>query len=145
MKMFYGNVPVNSMKVKHYEMNTNDSNLKPSDMQSGIVAYGKGKRIVGTGKAFEFASYGNWTTNLPFVVPAIVNVVQIGSLDYSIRMIVPVGNMALLDFTIPQKIAEVTIDGVTYPITVIVQNGMLTASCEHTINIQLFFGKDNYI
>jgi hypothetical protein len=50
-----------------------------------------------------------------------------------------------LDFSTPQKIAEVTIDGTIYPLKVSVQNQMLVISCDRTIDVQLFYGKDNYV
>lgn len=143
MKMIYGGVPVNSMKLKHYEISTNDCDMVASDLQAGKTGVAKGRKITGTGKSFEFACYGDWTTNLPYIVPAVVNVVQVGSVDYAIKTVVPIYNTNL-DFTIAQKIVEVTIDGIVYPVTASVQNGMLTIFCDHTINIQLFFGKDNY-
>lgn len=145
MKMFYGNVPVNSMKMKHYEMDTNSATVQPSDLQSGVTCYGRGKKITGTGKAFEFAMYGDWKTNLSSPVPSTINVIQVGSLEYSVRMTTSIGKMALLDFANSQKIAEVVVNEVIYPITVSVQNGMLNVSCDETINIQLFYGRDRYI
>ena len=145
MKMFYGNTPVNSLKVKHYEMNTNDCTMIESDLQSGKTGVVKGKKITGTGKSFEFASYGGWMTNLPLAIPSMINTIQIGSNNYFVRTIIPVFNTTRLDFSVSQTIAEVTIDGVVYPLVVSIQNGMLTISCEHTIDIELFYGKDRYI
>lgn len=140
----YGNVPVKSMNVHSYEMDTNDATLRASDMQAGVTAYAKGKKIVGTGKAFSFAMYGKWNTNLPIDVPETINTVQIGSLDYSVRMVVGMNSMSALDFSTEINVAEVTIDNVVYPITVSVQNGMLTFACDKTINIQIFYGRDEY-
>lgn len=40
------------------EPNTYDADITPENMQRGMTAYAKGKKIVGTGKAFEFAYYG---------------------------------------------------------------------------------------
>ena len=145
MKMFYGNIPVNSMKIKHYEMNTNDSNLKPSDMQAGIIAYGKGKRIVGTGKAFEFANYGTTTTNTQNFVSVLINVVEIASTEYPIKSVSHLLDMQNIDFTTEQTIAFVIIDDVEYPITVRVDGDILTFNCEKAIVLDFFYGKDNYI
>lgn len=145
MKMFYGNTPIKSLNIKHFEMDTNSATVKSSDLQSGVICYGRGQKITGTGKCFEFASYGKCKTNLPVVVPTIINTIQIGSLDYPVKTIISMYDATFLDFSTSQKIAEVTIDGAVYPLTVSVQHGMLTVSCDHTIDIQLFYGKDNYV
>ncbi len=145
MKMIYNGTPVNSMKVKHYELSTNDATLKPSDMQAGVTAYAKGRKVTGTGKAFSFATYGKWKTNESNIIPMVINTIQIGCTDYPVRMIVPMNSMIVHDFTIPQTMAEVTIDGVVYPMIVSVQDGEFLISCEKTINLQLFMGKDEYV
>ena len=145
MKMFYGGVPVNSMKVHSYELNSNDCDMIASDLQAGKTAVARGKKIVGTGKSFEFASYGGCVTNLPIAVPSVINAIQISSVSYPIKMTVPVYNTTRLDFSALQTIAEVVIDEMVYPITVSVQNGMLTVFCDYTIDIELFYGKDRYI
>lgn len=145
MKMYYGNVPIKSMNIKHYEMDTNDATVLSSDLQSGVTCYARGQKITGTGKSFEFASYGNGVTNVPYFVPDIINVVQIGSVQYPVKMTVQFVDMKMHDFSIEQKMAEVTIDGVVYPITVSFQNGLFTVACEKTINIELFYGRDRYI
>ena len=144
MKMIYGGVPVNSLKVRHYEMDTNDCDMIASDLQAGKTAVARGKKIVGTGKSFEFATYGESMTNLPIFVPTTINVIQIGSLVYSIKTNISMYNTSFVDFTSPKQVAEVIIDGVNYPLMVSVQNGMLTISCDKTIDIELFYGKDNY-
>ena len=144
MKLAYGSVPVKALNINYFEQDTNDCDMIASDLQAGKTAVARGQKITGTGKAFEFAVYGNWKTNLPAVVPATINVIQIGSLEYAVKTIVPVYESNYVDFTILQEIAEVTIDGRTYPVTASVQNGMLTIFCEQTIDIELFYGKDNY-
>lgn len=145
MKMFYKGTPVKSLNIKHYEVSTNDATLKASDLQSGVTAYAKGKKVTGTGKAFSFASYGSWFTNESIFIPATINVIQIGSVEYPVKMTVPMNSMYSYDFTTSQEVAEVTIDGVVYPISVSVQNGEFLAACEKTINIELFYGKDEYV
>lgn len=144
MKMIYNNVPVKSMRVHNFDVNSNDATMIASDLQSGVVGYARGKKVVGTGKCFSFASYGNWMTNESYFVPMTVNTVQIGSLEYPIKMTVPMNSMVSHDFTTAQKMAEVVIDGVSYPMTVSVQNNEFIVTCEKTINIQLFLGKDEY-
>lgn len=144
MKMFYGNTPIKSMKIKHYELNTNSATVTPSDMQSGITCFAKGQKVTGTGKCFEFAMYGSWVTNLPIAIPSMINTVQIGCADYPVRTIVSVHDTKTCDFSAPQTIAEIIVDGEIYPLIVSVQNEMLTITCDHTIRIELFYGKDRY-
>lgn len=145
MKMIYNGTPVNSMKVKHYEVSTNDCDMIASDLQAGKTAVARGKKIVGTGKSFEFAFYGTWMTNTPLVIPAMINAIQISSIIHPIKAIVSVHDTTLVDFSQPQTIAEVNINGVIYPLVATVQNGMLTIACDHAIDIELFYGKDRYV
>ena len=53
---------VNNKHIKQVsvltEPNSYQTDIKPEDMQSGSTAVSKGKIVVGTGRAFEFASYG---------------------------------------------------------------------------------------
>lgn len=145
MKMIYGGVPVNSMKIKHYELDTNSATVQPSDMQAGVTCFARGKKITGTGKAFEFASYGKIDTNTPIFSPTIVNVVEIASLTYPIRLSVELGVMRDIDFSTPQTIGYVMVDNVEYPIIVQVDGVVLTFTCEKTIELQAFYGKDLYV
>ena len=154
MKMIYGGVPVNSLKVKHYEISTNDCDMIASDLQAGKTAVARGRKITGTGKSFSFASYGELRTNESVFVPMVVNAVFIGSTEYPVRMIEQMENMIQerrylemykYHFSNPREIAEVIIDGIIYPLTVSVQNGEFLVSCEKTISIELFYGKDEYI
>lgn len=145
MKLMYGNVPVKSMNIHSYEMNTNDCTAIPSDIQVGVTCVAKGKKITGTGKSFSFAMYGTWLTNEPDFVPMSINTIQIGSTDYPIKMTVPMNETHFYDFSTPVKVAEVIIDGISYPMTVSVQNGEFLIACEKTISIQLFYGKDEYV
>lgn len=145
MKMIYNGTPMKSLNIKHYEVSTNDCTAIPSDLQAGVTCVSKGKKITGTGKSFSFASYGGWKTNESDFIPTVINTVQIGSLDYPVRMVISMTDTHFCDFTTPQEIAEITIDGTTYPITLSVQNGEFLVACEKTVNIQLFIGKDEYI
>lgn len=143
--MIYNGTPINSMKVKHYEVSTSDCTAIPSDLQAGVTCVSKGKKIVGTGKAFSFASYGGWTTNISNFIPMDINTIQIGSVNYPVKMLVSMNETHSYDFSVPQRVAEVVVDGVTYPMTVSVKNGEFLVTCEKTISIQFFIGKDEYI
>lgn len=145
MKMYYGGVPVNSMKVRHYETSTNDATLKASDMQSGITAYARGEKITGTGKSFEFANYGAIYTNVATPIPSTINVIEVASLDYPVQHLIALNDMCNIDFSTSQAIGNVVIDGMAYPMTVIASSGQLTVSCEKTIKLEVFYGKDNYV
>ena len=145
MKMMYNGIPIKSLNIKHYEIDTNSCDMIASDLQAGKTAVARGKKITGTGKSFSFASYGGWTTNESYIIPMVINTIQIGSMDYPVKMTIPFQNMKTHDFSAEQEIAEVTINNVVYPMTVFVQNGELIITCEKVINIELFIGKDEYV
>lgn len=56
---------VNGIEAKQVgvllEPSTYDADITPENMQNGMTAYAKGKKVVGTGKAFEEAGYGKRT------------------------------------------------------------------------------------
>ena len=145
MKMFYGNTPVKSLNIRHYEMDTNDCTMVPSDLQAGVTGVSKGKKIVGTGKCFEFASYGAMETNLPDIIPNNINVIEISSIYYPIQITIPLSEMKNMDFSTELKVADVIVDGEAYPLTVLASNNELNISCDKTIKLQVFYGKDNYV
>lgn len=142
MKLMKGGTPVKKTMIHN---DTQDATMVASDLQAGVTCYAKGQKVTGTGKSFEFACYGGWKTNRIDFVPNPINVIQIGSPDYPTRMTVTLNNMKTLDFTIAQSVAEVSIDDTIYPITVSVQDGILDIACDKTINIEFFYGKDNYV
>ena len=144
MKMMYGSVPVNKVHISKHDISTNDATMIASDLQSGVVGYARGQKIVGTGKAFSFASYGAWKTNESDFVPNTINVIHIGCTDYPVMMAMPLSDTIYCDFSVPQKVADIYIDGIAYPITVSVQDGEFMMSCEKTVYLQLFIGKDEY-
>lgn len=145
MKMFYGNIPVNSMKIKHYELSTSDATVQPSDLQSGITCYARGKKVTGTGKAFEFAMYGKAYTNTQLFSPSIINIIKISCLDYPVKSSMGLNVMGGTDFSSIQTIGYVIIDDIEYPITAQVNGDILTLFCEKTIELQYFYGKDLYV
>lgn len=59
---------VNGKQVKSVGIITEPSSygtdITPEDMQSGRTAVSKGKIITGTGRAFEFARYGQYTVEI---------------------------------------------------------------------------------
>lgn len=144
MKMYYGNTPVNSLNINYFERDTNDCDMVASDLQTGKTAVARGQKITGTGKSFEFAQYGGIDTNLPMVIPNTINVIEIASITYPIRTVFSLTEIKNLDFSIPQTAGYVIVDGSEFPITVTVTNNMLTLSCDQTITLQVFYGKDNY-
>lgn len=145
MKMIYNGTPVNSMKVKHYEVSTADATLKPFDMQAGITAYAKGKKVVGTGRCFEFARYGFAYTNVPTPIPSMINFLEVASLSCPIQLSMELNKMSTVDFSISQNIGNAIIDGQSYPLSVAVSDNKMTISCNKTIKLETFYGRDHYV
>lgn len=145
MKMFLGNTPVSSLNIKHFEMDTNDCTMVPSDLQSGVTAVARGQKITGTGKSFEFARYGFLTTNVDKYVPTNINLIQVSSSEYPVKLGLDLSLMHSVDFSSEQKIATIIIDNNEYDITVSVQSNRMKVSCNESIQLQVFYGKDNYI
>lgn len=144
MKMMYGNVPVKSMNIHHFEMDTNDCDMVASDLQAGKTAVAKGKKITGTGKSFEFASYGEFNSNETLYVPSNINVIQITSILHPTKMTVKVADTKALDFGSEQSIGSVIVNNVEHPIIVVVSGNFLSIKCDESTKIQIFYGKDNY-
>ena len=145
MKMIYGGVPVNSLKVKHYEVSTNDCDMIASDLQAGKTAVARGQKITGTGKSFEFALYGDTTSNAILPLPTLLNVLSITSHTHPVQMNDRLFDLLEKDFTVEQEIGTAVVEGVSYPIKAIVSSNILQFICDKTINLQFFCGKDNYI
>lgn len=142
MKMYLGNTAVNSMKVG---TNTDDATLIASDLQSGVTGYARGKKVVGTGKSFEFAWYGNTYLNFPMPIPAPINIVELASTNYPVKMSIDLNNMRNIDFSSEQTIANVAIDGEEHSVSIVVENNIMTISCDKSISLEVFYGKDNYV
>lgn len=145
MKMCLGSTPVKSLNIRKLDVDTNDATVTASDMQSGTIAYAKGKKVIGTGKSFAFAFYGLKETNDSIPVPSVINVVEVSSLLYPVQLQVALSDMKDNDFSVESQIATVVINGVLYPITAQVSDNNLTLSCEQTIALQVFYGKDEHV
>lgn len=144
MKMIYGGVPVNSLKVKHYELDTNSATVQPSDLQTGVTCFARGKKMTGTGKSFEFAWYGAFETNDFMIIPSKINVIHISSLEYPMQDVISLNNVNDLDFSTEQVVSNVVVDGVSYPIKVSSSDTEFNITCDKTIKLQIFYGRDNY-
>lgn len=145
MKMMYGNVPIKSLNIKHFEVDTNDCDMIASDLQAGKMAVARGKKIIGTGKSFEFASYGMMETNKSKILPSSINVIEIACLTNPIQHTIALSNMKNVNFSSLQTVGSVIVDNVNYPINVQVISNKLTISCEKSLSLQVFYGKDNYV
>lgn len=145
MKMMYNGIPIRSLNIKHYEIDTNSCDMIASDLQAGKTAVARGKKITGTGKSFEFATYGSFPTNQSVYVPSNVNIVHISSTEYPVKMSITLYDMKNQDFATPLEIGSVFANGVYYPISVSINNHFLSVNCEQTITLQIFYGKDNYV
>lgn len=144
MKMMLGNTPVKSLNIHHFEMDTNSATVQPSDLQAGITCFARGQKVTGTGRCFSFANYGTTKTNVNTYVPSDINVIEISSLEYPIKLTFELTSLKNLDFSIGQNIATVVIDSVEHNLNVSVKSNMLLISCDETFNLQVFYGKDNY-
>ena len=75
----------------------------------------------------------------------IINVIEIASTTCPIRTSLVLSEMKNTDFSLPQIIGNAVVDGVEYPITTTISQGILTLSCEKSVTLQVFYGKDNYV
>lgn len=145
MKMMYNGTQIKSLNVKHYEMDTNSATVQSSDLQAGVTCFARGKKITGTGKAFEFAQYGDLPTNSMRYVPSNINIVEVASSEYPVKLNIELGLMKNTDFSSEKNIATVIIDGIEYNLKASVVSNFLKISCDKTILLQVFYGKDCYV
>lgn len=142
MKLMLGGTPVKKMMIHN---DTMDATMVASDMQAGVTAYANGQKITGTGKSFSFAMYGSMFTNEPVIIPSTINIIEIASTSYPIQLKIELSKMKNVDFSTIQSAATVVVNGTQYDIAVNVVNGELNISCDQTIKIQVFYGKDEYV
>ena len=145
MKLCLGSTPVKSLNIRKLDVDTNDATIVASDMQSGSIAYAKGQKVTGTGKAFAFASYGKQPTNFAIPIPGMINVIEIGCISHAFQTNVDVNQMKDLDFSIEQELGNIVIDGVNCPITSLVENNTLTLNCSQSVELLVFYGKDDHV
>lgn len=145
MKMFYNGTSIKSLNIKHFEVSTNDCTAIPSDLQSGVTCVSKGKKITGTGKSFEFANYGHIETNTSRYIPANINFIEVASIEYPIKSNIDLNLVKDVDFSNGQLIGKVIIDNNEYDLVVTVQSNVMRITCDETIRLQIFYGKDNYV
>lgn len=144
MKMMYNGTEIKSLKVKHYEMDTNDCDMIASDMQAGKTAVARGKKITGTGKSFEFAWYGQVETNQQLYIPSNINVIEVSSTLYPVQLTIALSDMKNHDFSVAQTVCRAIVNEASSDIIVTATNNSLLLSCDKNIKLQVFYGKDNY-
>lgn len=142
MKLMLGSTPIKKTMIHN---DTQDATMVASDLQAGVTCYAKGQKVTGTGKSFEFAQYGTFSTNSSFYVPNMINVIEISSLDYPIKHMIKLTDMRNINLSTPQQIALVIIDNVEYALTARVSSNIFTVTCDKNINLEIFYGKDNYV
>ena len=127
-------------------MNTNSATVQPSDLQAGVTCFGRGKKITGTGKVFEFALYGGFSSNDTIPIPVTeINTVSISCTEYPVRMITPIEDLRFIDFSTAKTVATITVDNIDYPIEISVLNSIITIKCDKTTTLEVVLGKDAYV
>ena len=142
MKLMLGNTPVKKMMIHN---DTQDATMVASDLQAGVTCYAKGQKVTGTGKSFEFASYGSLPTNDSTYIPSAINTIMVSSVEKPVQLSLAVSDTIYNDFSTPTEIGKVLVDDSYYPIFVVVDGYFLSISCEKTVTLEIFYGKDNYV
>lgn len=143
MQLRLGDTKVKALMIHN---DTSDATLKASDMQAGVTGYANGQKITGTGKAFVFALYGNFSSNEMIPLPVTeINTLVVSCAGNPVKMAATTVVMRDYDFSTDKQVAAVTVNGTDYPITLRVTGGIATFSCDQTVMLQLFVGKDEYI
>lgn len=142
MKLMKGSTPIKKTMIHN---DTQDATMVASDLQAGVTCYAKGQKVTGTGKSFEFAQYGGLRTNLSRYIPNDINVIEISSTEYPVKMSLDLYAIREIDFSTSQQIGTVVIDNVEYALTVSVVSNILKILCDKTFYLQVFYGKDLYI
>lgn len=145
MKLCIGSTPVNSLHIRKLDIDTNDADIVPSDMNAGSTAYARGQKITGTGKCFSFATYGTCSSNGSIPIPVTsINTVVLCSNLYFVKMSTTMLNFKEYDFSVDNEIATITVNGTNYPISMKIDNGNLVLTCSENVSIEAFFGKDDH-
>ena len=142
MKLMLGGTPVKKMMIHN---DTMDATMVASDLQAGITAYANGQKVTGTGKSFEFANYGLLQTNASTYVPTNINIIEVSSLQYPIKLNIELSQMRNINFAEKQNIGSALIDGIEYNLIAQVTSNILRITCDKTFALQAFYGKDNYV
>lgn len=145
MKMYLDGKSVNSLHIIKHDIDTNSATMVASDLQAGITCFARGQKITGTGKSFEFANYGHLDTNLSRYVPTDINVIEIASTEYPIKSNINMTSVNSVDFSNEQLIGTVIINGTEYDLVASVKSNIMKITCDETIRLQIFYGKDNYV
>lgn len=141
MKLMLGNTPVKKMMIHN---DTQDATAVASDLQAGVTCYAKGQKVTGTGKCFSFAWYGMMETNDSWYIPSDINIIEVASTLYPVRLNIELSSLKNTDFS-RATVATINIDNVEYNIDVVVLDNELTLECEQTVRLQVFYGKDEYV
>jgi hypothetical protein len=69
-----------------------------------VTCFARGQKIAGAGKAFEFAQYSDLPTNFMRYVPSNINIVEVASSEYPVKLNVELGLMENTDFSPKQQL-----------------------------------------